>query len=211
MVKKGGFIAVAFLLTRLISSTPALAYSGSSAAAYADQWALSYNPNYPNFSSTDGDCTNFVSQSVQHGNYTEVDLDGVLTNDANWFCWDTSGNFTNTHSWSVVGDFRTHFLNYTSSINEGNTLPGYITDPYPPNWGNPVGPGDVVFYDWYGNGLWDHATILVGSGEDPNPLALGATGALVDAHTDAHYHAIWTLEPYNANWATTIYDTVHIE
>lgn len=67
-------------------------------------------------------------------------------------------------------------------------------------------PGDVIFYNWYQAGF-EHMTVLVGSGKDPNSPD---SGALVDAHTTNHYHAVWTLQPYNADWSTTSYTVFHI-
>ena len=42
-------------------------YDRELALSYAKRWAESFNPNYYNFSSLGGDCTNFVSQCVYSG------------------------------------------------------------------------------------------------------------------------------------------------
>ncbi len=42
-------------------------YNPLLAVEYAKKWAFSYNPNYYNFSSIGGDCTNFVSQCLHAG------------------------------------------------------------------------------------------------------------------------------------------------
>lgn len=42
-------------------------YNRVAAVEYALQWALSFNPQYYNFTSLGGDCTNFVSQCLHHG------------------------------------------------------------------------------------------------------------------------------------------------
>ena len=42
-------------------------YDRQLALSYAKRWALSFNPNYYNFSSIGGDCTNFVSQCIHAG------------------------------------------------------------------------------------------------------------------------------------------------
>ena len=51
-------------------------YMRESAAEYAVKWALSRNPDYYNFDSLGGDCTNFVSQCLFAGcgvmNYTRT-------------------------------------------------------------------------------------------------------------------------------------------
>ena len=42
-------------------------YNPLLAVEYAKKWAFNYNPNYYNFSSIGGDCTNFVSQCLYAG------------------------------------------------------------------------------------------------------------------------------------------------
>ncbi len=42
-------------------------YDRELALSYAKRWALEFNPNYYNFSSLGGDCTNFVSQCIHAG------------------------------------------------------------------------------------------------------------------------------------------------
>lgn len=51
-----------------------------------------------------------------------------------------------------------------------------------------------------GNGTKDHVAIQTGYGVDPT---YGWTGNYVDAHTTNHYHAFWSLYPYNSQWRTT--------
>ena len=45
--------------------------------------------------------------------------------------------------------------------------------------------GDFVYYDWTGNGGWDHVAVCVGTN------SLGQK--IVDAHTTDHYHVYWKL------------------
>jgi hypothetical protein len=98
-----------------------------------------------------------------------------------------------TPSWAAVTDF----LSYAQSS-------GKITFA---TFDNPVGryssgtPGDIISYQWYGTGPWNHLSMLVVSnGADPTSCWLGS---LVDQHTTDRYHAFFTLQPYNANWQTT--------
>jgi putative amidase-like protein len=42
-------------------------YNGAAAAAYADAYWSSYNPAWPSFANTGGDCANFVSQALYAG------------------------------------------------------------------------------------------------------------------------------------------------
>jgi len=59
--------------------------------------------------------------------------------------------------------------------------------------------GDVISYDWNGDGVVDHQAVVVTS-----------DGQSVDAHTNNRYHAYWTLAQYNAQWQTTIITVYHV-
>ena len=64
-------------------------YSGSAAASYARQYALSYNSNYPNYSLSGGDCTNFVSQCIYAGGIRMIGTTtspGTYESTSNWYC-----------------------------------------------------------------------------------------------------------------------------
>src|SRR5665811_369841 len=65
-------LLVPFVLALLASSSPSTAsaasgYNGAAAAAYADAYWQNYNPVWPSFANSGGDCTNFVSQALQAG------------------------------------------------------------------------------------------------------------------------------------------------
>ena len=45
--------------------------------------------------------------------------------------------------------------------------------------------GNPVYYDWNGDGTYDHTSICVGKNSAGVPI--------IDAHTGDHYHAVWTL------------------
>ena len=65
-------LLVAFVLALLAISSPlsasaASGYSGAAAAAYADAYWQNYNPAWPSFANSGGDCTNFVSQVLYAG------------------------------------------------------------------------------------------------------------------------------------------------
>jgi len=77
-------------------------------------------------------------------------------------------------------------------------------DGAPPNYVSNLQKGDIVFYDWgTGNSISHTGIIVVTNGTDPNQTSY--TGNLQDQHSNARYHAIWHLKPYNANWATTVF------
>lgn len=193
-----------------LSAIPADAYSGTNAANYADNFALTYNINYPYFAKDD--CTNFVSQSVYHGGYA---MDGVSrdpTSDYNWWVTGGPGSFQYSHSWSIATDYYSFLTyDYPGGIYEG-TAPGTSTNYYTPN---SVVTGDVLFYVWGGNRGYtiQHASIQVGIGYDPSyPNGQTWYGNYVDTHVTDHYHAFWSLYPYNAAYrATTTIYFMHID
>ncbi len=135
-------------------------YSGSAAATYADKYWTNYNPNYENFASEGGDCTNFTSQCGYAGGLWEYDGG---TSSTNWYPY--------CKSWIAVPYQMTAW--HTA----------YYSPPYIPAWvssASALGKGDFIYYDWTGDGVWDHATVVVTS-----------DGEYVDAHTTDHHHVYW--------------------
>lgn len=196
--------AVAVALAAGIFTAPtAHAYSGGNAAQYADKYATSCNSNsYPCFPD---DCTNFVSQAVHAGGFSEVGVGGSTTDDNNWFiqgCWYCSYGYNWSHSWSVAPDYY-NFLqwHYPGGYNWG-TMPGNSA-----GFNSGLDVGDVLFYDWDNDGGIDHASIQVSYGTDPNS---GWYGDLIDEHTTNRYHAFWSLDPYNSRAGTTTITLEHV-
>lgn len=189
-------------------ASPAFAYNGPKAASYADQFALTQNISFPKFPD---DCTNFVSQAVNHGGYSmhPTPNDQSTSNDDYWFVLYPGYLAAYSHSWAVVQDYWTWLLRQIP----GGTVEGsfYYNNGHnraPAFTPNSVVTGDVLFYDW-GTGLGrSHASIQVGSGTDQ----YGYYGNWVDTHTTAHKHIFWTLKdaPGNTNWMTTTVYYMHI-
>ena len=144
-----------------------IVYDRAGAAAYADRYALSYNPGVVRFSA---DCANFVSQSARGG--------GMPTKpgtwDAGWW-YDARGTSSPSDdqyslSWINVGK-QMGFWNGTRT----DWVPGIAN----------LGKGDAVYYDWSGDGVWDHVAMVVGTN--------AAGQKVIDAHTTDHYHVFWKL------------------
>ncbi|MBC9729843.1 amidase domain-containing protein [Streptomyces sp. TRM68367] len=207
-----GALAAAFAASLVyITPTPALAYSGSGAASYADTYAINPNsPSYPVFSS---DCTNFISQAASEGGgYPFRNAFNNATSDTSWWIegsgYSTS-NFTWSDSWSVADGYYNFLMaDLPGGIPEG-TASGTSTAYWTPS---AMVDGDMLFYDW-GQGLGiSHATIQVGYGIDPNQYPNKVyDGNYVDEHTTNRYHAFWSLYPYNPNASTTTIYFVHID
>lgn len=144
-----------------------LTYDHDAAKAYADKYAVSYNPTYVNFSA---DCANFGSQVLFAGGYPHFG-DTYATG---WW-YDKSGTSTPaddsySHAWIAVAKqqaaWNLKYSDFVSSISD-------------------VERGDFVYYDWTGNGTWDHVAELAGTNS--------AGQKVVDAHTTDHYHVFWKL------------------
>ncbi len=73
-----------------ILDTRSKSYSPSKATEYSDRYWDTFNPSYPNMSSYNGDCANFVSQVLKAGGKKMVGQDA--SNFSNWFCRTNSAN-----------------------------------------------------------------------------------------------------------------------
>ena len=142
-------------------------YDRSAAKAYADRYALSYNPTYTSFSA---DCANFASQVMFAGGYPTF---GDTYASGWWYDKNGTsapGNDSYSHSWIAVanqqGAWNVRYTDYVSSVTA-------------------LAAGDYIYYDWTGDGIWDHVAEMVGTNS--------AGQRIVDAHTTDHYHTYWKL------------------
>lgn len=200
MLKKWLLSLVAGLFAASLGSSSVFAYDGTKAKNYADTYATSRNVYYPYFS--ENDCTNFISQSLRAGGYSNV---GSRLNDPTdyhyWYYDDYTGQWSN--SWSVAHSFVMFQIVHTPGGYWGNSYGGVQGN----NAYNDAYVGDVIAYDWESDGTWDHLGLEVGTGTDPDS---GWTGDLVDTHSSGRYHAYWTLEMWNQWKYTTTIRTLHI-
>ena len=90
-----------------VTSNTNTAYNRSKAAKYAQDYAKSYNPNYPNYNNAGGDCTNFVSQCVYDGGMPMR----IGSTDAYWY-YNSSGR---SPSWTGADYFMRHWTKVRSS------------------------------------------------------------------------------------------------
>jgi hypothetical protein len=156
-----------------------LVYDRDAARAYADKYALSYNPTYVHFSA---DCADFASQCAGAGGMP-VNLGG---SGSGWW-YDKKGT-------SSPGD-DTYSLSWINVPKQMGFWNGLRTD-----WVSSISGlsrGDVVYYDWTGDGTWDHVAVLAGTNS--------AGQKIVDAHTTDHYHVFWKL-----GCSTTHYKYGHV-
>jgi len=148
--------------------TTIVRYDRPAAQAYADKYALSYNPTYVRFAGAD--CANFASQCARAGGMPQQS--GSYTGGW-WYDKDgSSGPGDDTYSLS--------WINVTRQMGFWNTR---RTD-----WDTSAGVlsrGDFIFYDWSGDGVWDHVAVVAGTNS--------AGQKVIDAHTTDHHRVYWKL------------------
>ncbi len=145
-----------------------ITYDRPAAQAYADKYALSYNPTYARFSGVD--CANFASQCAFAG---DMPTAGSTSGSGWWY---------DKHGSSSPSDdtYSLSWINVTKQIGYWNTR---RTD-----WATSAGAlsrGDFIYYDWSGDGYWDHVAVVAGTNS--------AGQKIIDAHTTDLYHAYWKL------------------
>ncbi|SFL54821.1 Putative amidase domain-containing protein [Gracilibacillus orientalis] len=147
------------------------AYDRRAAVQYAERWWNDANPAYRVFE--DNDCTNYISQCLRAGG---APMHGASNRSKGW--WYQNNNWS--YSWSVANALRWYLSGATSGL-KGTE----ISDP------ENLLPGDVICYDFQGDGRWDHNTIVVAKDSQNMPL--------VNAHTNNSRHRYWAYED-SAAW-----------
>ncbi|MDT8862367.1 amidase domain-containing protein [Alkalihalobacillus sp. MEB130] len=156
-------------------------YNRREAVRYAERWWDDFNPQYRKF--TDN-CTNFISQCLHAGGAT---MKGYPNRSNGW--WFRSNNWS--YSWSVAHALRW----YLSGENGG--LRGVEKES-----AMELEPGDVICYDFNGDGRWQHTTIVVDKDANGEPL--------VNAQTANSRMRYWKYEDSTA-WTPNIkYKFFHI-
>ena len=157
-------------------------YNRQGAVEYANEWALSRNPDYFDFSDPvlyGGDCTNFISQAIYEGR-------GALMTSDEWptYGWYYRSGSDYAAAWTGVSPFY-DFV----------TSPGYSV------WdAGPEGceldksqglyqalEGDIIQYDWTNDGTWDHSAIIMHAVKSPPDWNL-----YVDSHSPDLFSYVYT-------------------
>lgn len=144
-------------------------YDRLKAVQYAERWWNSYNPAYRHF---DVDCTNYISQCLHAGG---APMTGYPDRSRGW--WTRSNNWS--YSWSVAHAFR-WFL----SSSKAGLKAEEVSEP------KLLQPGDVICYDFQGDGRFDHTTIVTAKDRRGMPL--------VNAHTTNSRMRYWSYEDSTA-------------
>lgn len=151
-----------------------LDYDRLAAVKYAEHWWNSYNPKYRKF---DVDCTNYISQCLYAGG---APMRGAPDRGKGWWYDASSWSF----SWAVAHSLRWYLSGSTSGL-KGKEMES----------AKDLVPGDVICYDFEGDGRWNHNTIVVAKDASGEPL--------VNAHTSNSRNRDWSYEDSTA-WTPNI-------
>ncbi|KZO01125.1 amidase domain-containing protein [Pseudobacillus badius] len=147
----------------------AFQYDRLKAVQYAERWWNSYNPAYRQFSV---DCTNYISQCLHAGG---APMTGYPDRSRGW--WVRSNNWS--YSWTVAHAFRWFLSSSKSGMQTCE-----VSEP------ERLQPGDVICYDFQGDGRFDHSTIVTAKDSRGMPL--------VNAHTTNSRMRYWSYEDSTA-------------
>ncbi len=176
-------------------SVPSFAYSRTNAVNYANTYALNHNVNYSYFL-INGNCANFVSQCMYAGG---VQMDGT------WYYKQKVFGDSYSNAWTVANDLKNYMKNNLGAERlvskwrrTGRSSDGSYS--YVNNSNNLTNAGiEVVFYDWRGDGIIDHASIVVGTGNSADGSAYKGSsyGDLVNQNSTDRKQTLWHLDQYN--------------
>jgi hypothetical protein len=144
-------------------------YDRLKAVQYAEKWWNTFNPAYRKF---ENDCTNYISQCLHAGN---APMRGYPSQGKGW--WMRNNNWS--YSWTVANAMRLHLPASTIGLRARE-----VEGPHK------LKLGDVICYDFEGDGRYDHTTIVTGRDADAMPL--------VNAHTFNSRMRYWKYEDSTA-------------
>jgi hypothetical protein len=172
---------VEFSINDLNSNRSMRSYNRREAVRYAERWWDDYNPAYRKFTNN---CTNFISQCLHAGG---APMTGWQNRSKGW--WYRSDNWS--YSWSVANAMRWYLSGSQSGLRgeEKQTASDLV-------------PGDVICYDFDGDGTWQHTTIVVAKDANNEPL--------VNAQTANSRMRYWKYEDSTAYTPNIKYKFFHI-
>ncbi|MRX74048.1 CHAP domain-containing protein [Bacillus lacus] len=156
-------------------------YDRSLAVQYAERWWNSSNSKYKNF---DVNCTNFVSQCLHAG---DAPTRGYPKRSSGWWMQNSSWSY----SWTVAHSMKHYFQQSTAGLRATEVFSA-----------RELIPGDVICYDFQGDGRYDHTTIVVAKDKNSMPL--------VNAQTYNSRMRYWAYEDSTAYTPNIQYKFFHI-
>lgn len=162
-----------------------MTYNREKAVEYANKWWNGHNPRFRHFKD---DCTNFISQCLYAGGapmaYGSVNIGW-------WYRGYGSSSDTWSYSWTVA-----HSLRWYLQKSKSGLMTIVMNNPQDLTY------GDIICYDFEGDGKWNHNTIVTAIDSNGMPL--------VNAHTSNSKHRYWSYEDSHA-WTENIkYKFFHI-
>ena len=169
-----------WMVSDTMRSWPAFRYDRLKAVQYAERWWNEFNPSYPKFND---DCTNFISQCLHAGG---VPMWGQPERTRGWWI-DGKSNWS--YSWTVAHAFMLMLkgAGWTVEVDSPSELVM----------------GDIICYDFEGDGRFNHNTIVTGMDGYGNPL--------VNAHTTNSRMRFWNYEDSTAYTPNIQYKFFHIK
>ena len=161
-------------------SWPAFRYDRLKAVQYAERWWNEFNPSYPRFND---DCTNFISQCLHAGG---VPMWGQPERTRGWWI-DGQSNWS--YSWTVAHAFMLMLKGAGWTVEVESPAELVM--------------GDIICYDFEGDGRFNHNTIVTGMDGYGNPL--------VNAHTTNSRMRFWNYEDSTAYTPNIQYKFFHIK
>lgn len=116
-------------------------YNRQAAVDYANTWWDRHNPQFPAFQD---DCTNFISQCLYAGG---APMRGMPNRSQGWWMIGLPERWS--YSWSVAHSLRWYLETSTKGLMATRV-----------NSASELELGDVIFYDFTGDGRIDHSTIV---------------------------------------------------
>ncbi|MDQ0232382.1 amidase domain-containing protein [Metabacillus malikii] len=129
-------------------------YDRLAAVQYAERWWNDTNSAYKNF---EVNCTNFISQCLHAGG---ANMRGYPNRSKGW--WMQQSNWS--YSWSVANAMRNFLIHSKTGLRAKQVkAPEQLM------------PGDVICYDFQGDGKYDHTTFVVAKDKQNMPLVNAQT------------------------------------
>lgn len=144
-------------------------YDRLKAVQYADTWWNDTNPQYQRFND---DCTNFISQCLRAGS---APMRGISNRSSGW--WYSGKSWS--YSWTVSHALQLYLNNSKIGLRAKE-----VDSP------QQLLLGDVICYDFEGDGRYNHFTMVTAKDEYDMPL--------VNAHTTDSRHRYWSYEDSTA-------------
>lgn len=156
-------------------------YDRMRAVQYAERWWNDYSPDFPKF---EVDCTNYVSQCMYAGG---APMRGYPQRTQGWWYQNKQWSF----SWSVANALSVYLQHSKTGLRA-------VRKQKPEE----LELGDVICYDFEGDGRYNHNTIVTGKDAAGMPL--------VNAHTYNSRMRYWAYEDSTAYTPNIQYQFFHI-